>query len=260
MSTLRNGLFILFLAAVLGGCNHVTVWYPPRIQPPHQPDVVVLVHGIWRWPGYTMRNMLAEGKRRGYEVVYFRYSGLQAGLETNVQRLAGILEDYHDRQVSFITHSYGGLIVRRLLESRDSCDVNRLVMIGTPNQGSTFAQQWCRSLPYRWIFGLGGNELTPTGARRLSAPPCEFGILAGTGSHINPWPLGQNDGVVGVSEAYLPGASEFRVLDAGHEELQQHPVAVQASYDFLETGSFGLDPPGMLDSRPGASAATPLPD
>lgn len=189
-----------------------------------------------------MRRLWREGIRQGYEVVYFRYSGLRADLHSNADRLGAALSRFQGRRVHFITHSYGGLIVRDLLERDQRGTEGRVVMIGTPNQGSHFAQRWCRTLPYRLIFGRGGPQLTPRGARRLAEPALEFGILAGTGSGINPYTVGANDGVVGVSEAYLPGAREFRTIDGGHEELPNDPRVVTAAYRFLETGTFGLDP------------------
>jgi pimeloyl-ACP methyl ester carboxylesterase len=237
----RRLLALAAAALVLAGCNRLSVWRPPAAGA-EQPEVVVLIHAIWRWPGYSMRRLWQEGIRRGYEVVYFRYSGLLTSLEANTDRLADVLEEYRGRRVNFVTHSYGGLIARNLLERLQTPDVDRLVMIGTPNQGSNFALRWCRTVPYRIIFGLGGLQLTPNATRRLAVPDCEFGIIAGTGSEINPYTVGENDGVVGVTEAYLPGAREFRVVPSAHEALQNNPVVVEAAYQFLEEGTFGLDP------------------
>jgi triacylglycerol lipase len=239
---MRRALTAFALVVLLIGCNHVTVWTPPQVPGADPPEVVVIVHAIWRWPGYSMRRLVREGVARGYEVVYFRYSGLLADLDTNTQRLADFLQDYRGRQINFVTHSYGGLIVRNLLWNFRIPNVHRFVMIATPNQGSNFADTWCRSLPYRLIFGLGGTQLTSAGARRIGVPDVEYGIIAGSGSGINPWAPGANDGVVGVSEAYLPGAREFRVVDGMHEALPNKPRVVRAVYNFLETGSFGLDP------------------
>lgn len=256
MKFLKRALPIVLIAFALMGCNRISIWTPPvselqivnsqfsiDVAPAvTEANVVILVHAIWRWPGYSMRRLVEEGRRRGFEVVYFRYSGLLSSFDSNVTRLERLLERYQNRSVSLITHSYGGLLVRRLLERDTEAQITRLVMIGTPNQGSMFAQTWHRSFIYRMIFGMGGLHLTPDAARRLPEPDCEYGIIAGTGGDMNPFPLGANDGVVGVSEAYLPGAREFRVLPESHEGLPNNPEAVRASYDFLETGSFGLDP------------------
>ncbi|MBN1477029.1 alpha/beta hydrolase [Candidatus Sumerlaeota bacterium] len=246
----------LGLLLTLLGCTHTTIWRPPPSVGSEEPQVVVLVHAIWRWPGYSMRQLWQGGVERGYEVVYFRYSGLRDGLETNAMRLAELLDSYRGRSVSLVTHSYGGLIARRMFERFDFPEVRRLVMIGTPNQGATFANRWSQSLPYQFMFGHGGTQLTTREAQRLAVPPCDFGILAGSGSGINPYALGDNDGVVGVTEAYLPEAQEFRVIDARHEALPNDPGVVQAVYRFLETGTFGLDPGGPASPE---APATPSP-
>lgn len=232
----------LGLLLALLGCTHASTWRPSLSVAGKEPEVVVLVHAIWRWPGLSMRQLRQGGIERGYEVVFFRYSGLRDGLETNASRLAELLESYRGRQVSLVTHSYGGLIARRMFERFDFPQVQRLVMLGTPNQGSMFANRWSQSLPYQFLFGRGGAQLTSREAQRLAVPPCDFGILAGSGSVMNPYALGDNDGVVGVTEAYLPGAEEFRVVEARHEALPNNPGVVQAVYQFLETGTFGLDP------------------
>lgn len=236
----------LFAIPLFGGCNRITVWTPDvpdviEIGAP-EPDVVVMVHAIWRWPGYSMGQLLDEGRRRGYEVVYFRYSGLRDTLDENAARLAELLNRYDGRRVSLVVHSYGGVIVRRMFGEHDFSRLQRLVMIGTPNQGAAFADRWFRNPIYKLIFGHGGDHLTTRGIEGLPQPGCEFGILAGRGSRINPWPRGDNDGVVSVSEAYLPAAREFRVIESSHEALAQDPTAVRASFNFLETGTFGLDP------------------
>jgi pimeloyl-ACP methyl ester carboxylesterase len=241
MRPLRRATALGLLLALMG-CNHISTWRPPLSVAGKKPQVVVLVHAIWHWPGLSMRQLWQGGVQRGYEVVYFRYSGLRDGLETNASRLAELLESYRGRRVSLVTHSYGGLIARRMFERFDFPEVRRLVMIGTPNQGATFANRWSQSLPYQFMFGHGGTQLTSREAQRLAVPPCDFGILAGSGSVMNPYALGDNDGVVGVTEAYLPGAEEFRVIEARHEALPNNLGVVQAVYQYLETGTFGLDP------------------
>ena len=118
---MRRSLPFALLLFTLAGCNRAAVWSPLDLAPGDKPKVVVLVHAIWRWPGYSMRNLWSEGVTRGYEMVYFRYSGLRADLESNARRLAELLESYKGRRIDFVTHSYGGLIVRHMLDNCVQC-------------------------------------------------------------------------------------------------------------------------------------------
>ncbi|MDA1114700.1 MAG: lipase, partial [Planctomycetota bacterium] len=74
-------------------------------------------------------------------VASISYPSTRRPIEAHAQQLAEVLEHLEGySKVSFVTHSLGGIVVRRLLADRgawmQSKQVERLVMLAPPNQGS----------------------------------------------------------------------------------------------------------------------------
>jgi len=164
------------------GVLPTTVWaYPtePTLAGPAGPPVV-LVHGLNSsaqvWDDYVgERGFLASIGRRGFAVGDGQAPGvLNMGdwitptARTNtIAQNAAILGQYIDgvraltgaEHVDIVAHSMGGLVARyyidHLMESRT---VARLVMLGTPNEGSD-----CASLPAALGIGVPATlELRPS--------------------------------------------------------------------------------------------------
>lgn len=153
---------------------------------------VVLVHGLndtaAGWDAYTNANgFLASNGLKGFAVDTLNTGGglkSKIGWVTNtIDKNAQLLGDYiakikkatHASEVDLVTHSMGGLIARRYIahymNSREP-DVNQLIMLGTPNEGSKTAEKVIIGATrlgwYGWVIAaVGWNypavlELTPT--------------------------------------------------------------------------------------------------
>lgn len=147
-------------------------------------------------------------------------------------------------RVHFLTHSLGGIIVRRFLASYALPNVGRVVMLAPPNGGSEIAdvlQQSCALKKIvRPLRELGTNDASVP--RALPAADFELGIIAGAQSHI---PLFDrwmdrvpNDGVVAVDRTRVDGMRDFLVLQRNHTTLPWAPDAIRAAMTFLERGQF----------------------
>ncbi len=68
-----------------------------------------------------------------------------------------LLDQTGSTALNIVAHSMGGLVSRHYIEIRDgSPQVNKLIMIGTPNHGTPVALDW------RAIFaGIGGDQMQP---------------------------------------------------------------------------------------------------
>jgi pimeloyl-ACP methyl ester carboxylesterase len=106
----------------------------------------VLIHGLDCNAAmvHPMGIMLEE---RGVQVGYFAYPADQA-IEDDVKLLEKHLSALHETfpgiRVDLIGHSMGGLIARAYVEGNAYAgDVDHLIMVGTPNNGS----QWARLDP-----------------------------------------------------------------------------------------------------------------
>ena len=86
------------------------------------------------------------------------------------------------RQVHFVTHSLGGILVRYYYDGNDLAQLGRVVMLAPPNQGSE-ASDAMRDLPgFDWINGPAGSQLgkgEDSVPLQLGTPAFEFGVIAG---------------------------------------------------------------------------------
>ena len=187
---------------------------PLDTLPPGARRVVVLIHGLDD-PGWMWRDLTPALLDDDHVVLRFEYPNDQAIADSS-DLLASELAALHAggvRQVSIVAHSMGGLVARDVLTRRAYYHsvgtggdrfpaVERLIMIGTPNHGSSMARlrgvSEVRELISRWISGQGrlldalsdgageaGQDLLPKSdfLRRLNARPHPSGttytIVAG---------------------------------------------------------------------------------
>lgn len=213
--------------------------------------LVLLLHGLGR-TSKSFPDLAAALRAAGYEVVAISYPSTRRGVAAQAAGLGEILDKLEDiEQVSFVTHSLGSFVVRKLLSQRDRFDsgvtLNRAVLIAPPSQGAALADRLQDFPPYRWIAGPAGQELTSAAAETLPPPAIPFGVIAGGcgGSQgYNPLLAGDDDGVVAVSETRLEGAADFLVVPEIHTFIANHPATIDAVLRFLETGRFRAAPPG----------------
>lgn len=204
---------------------------------------IVLLHGLGR-----RRAMFArmEGRLReeGYEVISLAYPSTRRNVDEHASQIEGVLASLEGiDEVSFVTHSLGGIVTRRVLSRQhawqEGLTPRRVVMLGPPNQGAAMARiapDWAAEP----VLGEVIVELRQPlkGARPSDA--VEFGVIAGgrNGKGYNPLIPGDDDGVVGVSETHLSGASDFLVITGIHSFLPANPVAIEATVEFLKSGQF----------------------
>ena len=203
--------------------------------------VTILVHGVWMH-GLAMelqRHFLAA---HGFDARCYSYHSVAHTLTENAQQLAEYACAQNAPQIHWVGHSLGGLVILQMLESAPTLPPGRVVLMGTPFQGSAAA----RALASHHMGALAlGHSLAEWHARDTPAgfPGREIGVIAGTHqfglgmfiAHDLPEP---NDGVVAVAETELPGARDRIVLPVSHSGmLLSHDVANQTAA-FLRDGQF----------------------
>ena len=207
--------------------------------------LVLLLHGLGR-SRHSFSAMHQKLTEAGYEVASVGYPSTRRSLAEHAAQLAGVLERTEGvRTVSFVTHSLGGIVVRKLLATpgrwRDSIKPERVVMLAPPNHGSVIADVLEDWVPFQVIAGEVGQELTPEALAELPAPACSFGVIAGgmgKAHGYNPVLVGDNDGVVLVDNARLPGTDDFLLVNASHSFIMCKTKVIEATIAFLKTGRF----------------------
>jgi pimeloyl-ACP methyl ester carboxylesterase len=225
-------------------------------------DVVVLLHGLMR-SASSMKPIQAaidaryatidathkESKANEVpSVVMFAYSSTRESITSHAEALREVVEHLPGRpRLRFVGHSLGNIVLRTAISQwRSQGDptfaldrMERVVMLGPPNQGSSFAKTLGQLGLFETITGHSGMQLGPSWnefAESLDKPPCPFAVIAGDLSPLrirNPFLKGPSDGVVTIEEAKLEGMDEFFTVPVLHSFLMRDSTCVQTTVDYL---------------------------
>lgn len=209
--------------------------------------MVILVHGLGRSAG-MFDDLMESLSDDGYEAVSINYASTWEDIAAHAGHLRRLIANLDGvDEVSFVTHSMGALVVRSLLAEASleltAEKFGRLVMIAPPNQGSAVAKALNNAAAFQPLIPESGRGLTPGAARAIPVPAIPFAIIAGgrgDGTGFNPFLEGDDDGVVTVAEAALPGARDFLVVPSPHGFVDNHPMTIAAVRSFLKHGQFRL--------------------
>jgi pimeloyl-ACP methyl ester carboxylesterase len=217
---------------------------------------LLYIHGLWvnGWESVLLRARLARELR--CETAAFSYPSVGAGIAANARALGECLERTSADALHLVAHSLGGLVLLELFASVLSADgklpsgkrlpPGRIVLLGSPVQGSSAAQHLAR-LPFgRSIMGLTANEVLVAPHTRRWNGARDLGVIAGSlplglGRLVGPLG-GPNDGTVLVEETRLPGATQHLTLKTSHSALVCSAAVARQVAAFLRAGRFDTPP------------------
>lgn len=200
---------------------------------------VVLVPGLWV-PGAVMVLLARRLARAGYRPHIFGYPG-RRHFESNVERLARFArERCGTREVHFVGHSLGGVLVLETLNRFPDLGVSSAVLLGAPVRGCLAGRRLARARVGRWMMGACQRLWDEHAAAWQRRAP--LGVVAGVrplglGRALGPLP-GRNDGVVCVEETTVDGMSERTLVGQGHSMLIVSSQVARQVERFLAAGSF----------------------
>jgi pimeloyl-ACP methyl ester carboxylesterase len=204
------------------------------------PETVILVHGIWM-TGLELQLLARRLRHCGYRTLVFRYPSLRRPLADNAARLVERVRQQGSATVHLVGHSLGGLVVLQALQDHPDLIRGRIVLLGSPVNGSVIARRLHAHRLTRWMIGRGGaGALLGDGPRWHGWQA--LGMLSGT----RPVGIGRllggfgeaSDGTVAQSETRLEGEHEATTFHSTHfGMLLSRPVA-RAVCGFLLTGRF----------------------
>ena len=212
--------------------------------------VIVLLHGLMR-TRFCMKTLETRFHDAGYRHTFrFSYASTRASIGDHAAALREALEDFPaDTTFSFVGHSMGNIVVRRLIGDLDQdgdpmsvlARCKSMVMLGPPNQGAAISRRLAPTGVYELLTGKGGMELGPEWdkfAKRLGTPKFPFAIVAGdvSANRIqNPLVDGSSDFVVSLEEADLEGRVWLRTVPALHSFLMNDPTAMAWTVEFVQS-------------------------
>ncbi|MDG1437549.1 MAG: hypothetical protein P8P98_01135, partial [Emcibacteraceae bacterium] len=179
--------------------------------------LVLLIHGLGRHAGIMDKPKLAL-RKAGYSAHSLNYATLFEGVDDHATHFTELLNGLKGiKHVSFVTHSLGGLVAREIL-SRGAkwgdVTAERLVMMGTPNQGAEIAEFLNRMKTFKFITGQSGQDVRPMQKlATLPEPTIPTLVIAGgtgTNTGFNPLLNGDNDGIVTINETRLTTKHKFK--------------------------------------------------
>ncbi|PDT11126.1 alpha/beta fold hydrolase [Rhizobium sp. M1] len=212
-------------------------------------DTVILFHGIARTKK-SMEKLAGFLSGHGYRVVNVAYPSTKFSIEELVgfirPEIEGVSADAGEGRVHFLGYSMGGLIIRALLKDYRPHNLGRVVMVGTPNNGSQVAD-FLRDWPlYRKLYGPAGQQLVTDQTAMIDlfgVVDYELGIIAGnrTIDPVSSLIIGlgvPNDGKVSVDSTRLDGATAHIVLPANHTFFPVNKTMWRQALSFFRDGRF----------------------
>lgn len=216
--------------------------------PINNPDrhLVLSVHGMGGWKeNFFFLSRALRGK--GYFSAGYNYLSLKGTLEEQARNLSRFLNTIEDvKDITFIAHSQGGLVVRKALEEKSPwqkrISVKGIVFIGTPNNGAALADFTKRVRALNAIAPKVRDQLTKSYAHDLKPVTVRTGLIAGVtnkGKGVNPAIPGPDDGIVGVDEVWIEGQNDRLLVESDHFTLTSRKKTISAVLRFLEGGPLG---------------------
>lgn len=208
-------------------------------------ESVILLHGLAR-SDRSMKKITQALNKKGYLTVNVNYPSTQYQIDELAQSaITKALEKCPQHiKINFVTHSMGGILVRKYLSKNTIKNIGRVVMLGPPNKGSQAVDKLSKVPGFKLINGPAGMQL---GTSQTSVPnvlgPADFelGIIAGTRS-INPilslMLANPNDGKVSVESTKLKGMTDYIELPVTHTFMMNNKIVIAQLIHFLENGCF----------------------
>ncbi len=194
-----------------------------------------LLHGLAR-SRFSMQRPARLLRSKGRRVENLGYPSTFLSIDTLAESLYRRLPE---GPVDFLTHSLGGILLRRMLKLHSEISLGRVVMLAPPNRGSAFARYVMPRLGF--LFGPAGRQLQdPAWIEAHCASPPGLVIIAGTRSEGNLNALlgrrflePPHDGTVSVQETQLDAMEAFHTVPASHTWIMRHPQSLELILKYL---------------------------
>ncbi len=221
-------------------------WDKSKVDERNDEEVVIMLHGLWRSVRamQPMANYLSE---QGFTTVNVPYASFRHDLDKLVRLVNEEIRPWVEqgKTIHFVTHSLGGVVLKRLLELSQIEKIGRVVMLAPPHKGSEIVD-WLGSSPFRPITGVlgpAGEFLSSAQMAKYSADfpiGAEAAVIMGEKSAIPFFRKlldASNDGIVSVEKGRLLGIKEFKVVDADHTFISSEPYVMQIVARFIQDGT-----------------------
>lgn len=206
---------------------------------------IILIHGIFR-TNSCMKKIAKFFENKNYKTLNIEFPSTKYDILSLAKIIHPQLKDFAQQvtKIHFIGHSLGGLIIRTYLNSYKLENLGRVVMLGTPNQGSEISDFLQDFYIYKKLYGPSGQQLITDQSKFkniFGSVNYELGIIAGISkfNFIANKIIGkESDGRVSVISTELEGMKEHITIKSSHVGLTSNKKTWHLTANFIETGSF----------------------
>ncbi len=209
----------------------------------------MLMHGLART--YRAMNSMQETlTEAGYHTVNLGYPSTKKDIETiadeHFPEAMAQCRQFSPTAIHFVTHSLGGIVLRKAIREKRPAELGRVVMLSPPNRGSAVTDTLKDWWFYEWLNGPAGQQLH-TGhdsvPNQLGPVDYPVGIITGDRyaffdiwfSYILP---GKDDGKVSIEQTKVDGMSDFLVVHESHPFIMDSRYVQEETLYFLQNGVF----------------------
>ena len=207
-------------------------------------DCIVMLHGLAR-SASSFNKMEERLQALGYQVVNVDYPSRKQRIESLANEYIPLaIKSCGDKQIHFVTHSMGGILVRYYLAHNVMHNLGRVVMLSPPSQGSEVVDKLGNMPGFDAFHGPAGKQLSTSSEsmpNKLGAVDYPVGIITGNRSInliLSALIPGDDDGKVSIERARLEGMTDFLVMPHTHPMIMRSDEVIRQTVLFLQQGKF----------------------
>ncbi|MFK7995700.1 MAG: esterase/lipase family protein [Granulosicoccus sp.] len=202
----------------------------------------MLVHGIWM-QGFMMTVMRKRLESLGFRTATFSYDFLNNSPAENACDLRRRIGELGARRVNLVGHSLGGIVILHLLDQFDDLNIDKIVLVGSPVNGSYVAKRVHGNKVLRPLLGRSAMGGLLDGAPKFKSKR-PLGIITGSGrlgilSVLYP-AGGNSDGVVRDCETMIENATDRICIPFSHSAMIFSDKCADYVANFLNLERFRL--------------------
>ena len=211
---------------------------------------VILLHGLGRTAD-SMNEIAESLSQAGYKVWNESYPSREKPIaelaKSAIEPAIEFCKSANIKEINFVTHSLGGILVRYYLQDHNIEQLKHIVMLSPPNKGTEIVDRLKELKIFQFVTGPVGQQL---GTDENSIPnqlqpiQGEIGIIIGNSSS-DPWFSwlipGEDDGKVSVASSKLSEMKDFLIVEHGHTFIMSKKDVIDQIISFLSTGKFEHD-------------------
>ena len=207
--------------------------------------LIILLHGINK-TNSSLKNLERFLIGHGFEVVNISYPSTKYSIEEIVDIVHKFIgtELSKYKKISFVGFSMGGLVIRAYLNKYKLQNLEKVVMVGTPNNGSEVADFFKDNILYKKFFGPAGGQLTTNQEKHnilFGKTYYKCGVIAGDLPTDFCYPLmrkNPSDGKVSVSSTKLKNMEDHITLKVSHWYMPKSKKVWEQILYFLQYSKF----------------------